>query len=109
MFGPSYVLGCNLTEIVPFWQVPANKAIDVLIRSPLPRGIRAGKVALDAERGRELFMFGILGPVVQREGLTTANWELLEPADNGPIRFSSPFAAELGNQDKSALTLDQCV
>jgi len=68
-----------------------------------------GKVAFDTELGRKLLMFGVLGPVIQRERLTTSNWELLEPVDDRVIGFRSPFSGKLGDQHKPAFALGQCV
>ena len=55
------------------------------------------KETFDAEPGRNLLMLGVLGPVIQRERLTTSRWELLEPADDRLIGFSCPFSGKLGN------------
>ncbi len=68
-----------------------------------------GKIALDAELGRELLMFGILGPVVQGEGLTTACRQLLEAVTDRLIRLSCTPPGKLCDQDKPALALGQCV
>jgi hypothetical protein len=42
-----------------------------------------GKIAFDAQLGGELLMLGILGPVVQREGLTTSCREFLKAVIEG--------------------------
>jgi len=99
----------NLTEVRALWQVPANEPVDVLIRAALPRCIGSGKVALDAEFGRELFVFGILGPVVQREGLTPLRRKLLESINDHPVGLISGLPGQFGDQDKTALAFDQGV
>jgi hypothetical protein len=58
-----------------------------------------GKITFDAKLGRELFMLGILGPIVKRNGLTTLCRELLEAVNDRPIRFSSPFSGKLCKQN----------
>jgi hypothetical protein len=54
-------------------------------------------------------MLGILGPVIQREGLTTCSWKFLEPGDDRVIRFSSSFSGHPRDQHKRALAFGQCV
>jgi hypothetical protein len=71
----------NLTEVGSLWQVPLNETVDVLIRASLPRCIRMGKIAVDDELDRALLAFGILGPVVQREGLTISSRNLSTLSD----------------------------
>ena len=99
----------NLTEVGALWQVPPNETIDVLIRTTLPGCIGMGKIAFDAERGRELFMFGILSAIVQRKSLTTMCRECFEAFDDRLIGFSSPFSGQLGDQHQPALAFGQCV
>lgn len=103
------MLDSNLTEVCTLWQVPPNETVDVLIRTPFPGCVRVSEVAFDAKPGRKLFVLGILGPVVQRQGLATSCRELFKPGDDRRIRFSSPFSRKLGDEHKPALTLDQGV
>ena len=99
----------NLTEVGPFWQVPPDETINILIRTPLPGCIGVGKIAFDAELSRELFVLGILGSVVQREGLTTIRREFLEALDDRLVGFSGPFSEEFADQHQSALAFGQRV
>jgi len=103
------LLGRDCTEVGSLWQVPANEAISVLIRAPLPGCIGTSKVASDSQSGREHLVFGILGPVVQREGLAPLGRMLLEPIDDCLIRLVSALSGQLGDQDKATLAFDQGV
>jgi len=103
------LLGRDCTEVSALWQVPANEAISVLIRAPLPGCIGASKVASDSQSGRERLVFGILGTVVQCEGLASLGRKLLEPIDDCLIRLVSALSGQLGDQDKPALAFDQGV
>ena len=85
MFDPGDLLGRDFTEVRALWQVPANEAVSILIRASFPRRIRTGEVASDPEFGRELLMLGILGPVVQREGLASLGRQLFEPINDRPV------------------------
>ncbi len=68
-----------------------------------------GKIAFDAETGRELFVLSILGSVVQRKRLTTMRREFLEALDDRLVGFSGPFSGELADQYQSALAFGQRV
>lgn len=103
------MLGRNLTEVCALWQVPTNEPIDVLIRSPLPGCIGAGKVASDSKFGRERLMFGILGPIVQRKRLAAFGRQLLESINDRPIGLVSALPGKFGDQDKAALAFYQGV
>jgi len=103
------LLGRDFTEVGPLWQVPANETIGIFIRASLPGCVGAGEVASDPKFGREYFMLGILGPVVQRKSLTALGWELLESTNDCPDSLVSVLPGQLGDQDKSALAFDQRV
>ncbi len=109
MFHPSYLLGRDFTEVRALWQVPANETIGILIRASFPGCIRTGEVASDPEFGRELLMLGILGPVIQRERLASLGRQLFQAINDRPIGLISALAGQFGDQDQSALALDQGV
>ena len=66
-----------------------------------------GKIAFDTDPGRELLMLCILGPIVQREGLTTLCWQSPETVDHRSVGLSGGLAGQLANQYKPALALSQ--
>ncbi len=68
-----------------------------------------GKVAFDAELGSELFVTGILGPVVQGQRPSTGNRKIPESLDDRLIGLCSSLPVKFGYQDNPTLTLDQCI
>ena len=66
-----------------------------------------GKVTFYTKLGREVLVLGVLGSIVQREGLATPYGKLLETVDDSLIRLSSAFPGKLGNENKPALALGQ--
>jgi len=103
------LLGCDFTEVGTFWQVPANETIGILIRASLPGCVGAGKVAPDPEFDREYFMFGILGPVVQRERLAALGREFPESVNDRPVSLVCGLPLKFGDQNETALAFNQRV
>ena len=68
-----------------------------------------GKVAFDPKLGREFFVLGIFSPVVQRERLASLGWQFLESANDCSVGLGSALSLKLGNQNKTALALDQAI
>ena len=97
MFDPGNLLGRDSTKVGAFWQVPANEAIGILIRASLPGCIGTGEVAFDPEFGRKMLMLGILGPVVQREGLAALGRQLLQPINDCSVGLISALSRQLGD------------
>ena len=109
MFDPSYLLGRDFTKVRTLWQVPANEAIGILIRTPLPGCIGTGEVTSDPEFGCELLMLGILGPVVQRERLASLGRQFFKPSNDRLIGLICAFPRQPGDENQSALAFDQRV
>jgi len=59
----------NLTKVGAFRQVVADEAIDLFIRTALPRGIGMSEEALQADGLGDLLVGGVFRAVVQGEGL----------------------------------------
>lgn len=109
MLDPGDLLGRDFTEVSTLWHVPANEAIGILIRTPLPGCVGTGEVASDPEFGCELLMLGILGPVVQRERLASLGLQLFEPINDRLIGLICAFPRKLGDENQPALAFDQRV
>ena len=105
MVDPGYLLGRDCTEVGALWQVPANEVMGILIRASFPGCIRTGEVASGPAFGREPLLPGILGPILQRKGLTALGRELLQPINDRSIGLISALSGQLGDQANGLLTL----
>jgi len=59
----------NFTKVGAFRQVVADEAIDLFIRTALPRGIGMSEEAVQADGLGDLLVGGVFRAVVQGEGL----------------------------------------
>ena len=98
MLGLFQLVFFNLTEIGALWQVPANKAVHMLVCTSLPRRIGPRKVAFHAELCGDLFMFGILGAIVYGQSSSSLSWKLLETPNDRLRGLRSAFPVELRDQ-----------
>jgi hypothetical protein len=73
-----------------------------LIRSPLPRRIGMGKVALDANRGCQFLVLGILSAIVHGKRPLCLRGQLFERPSDHLIGFRSSLAFDYAVQCRLA-------
>ncbi|HYA85704.1 MAG TPA: hypothetical protein VEI57_01385 [Nitrospirota bacterium] len=101
-----YLLFVNLTEISALWQVVADEAIYLLIRSSLPRRKGMGKVALDAKRYCQILVPLILSAIISGKRPLCLRGQFLACPSDRLIGFGSGLVFQLREPKDPGLALD---